>query len=183
MNSSPFPNRSGVLTMMRPTLTTASKRAARAFGQQLRQSAALSYLNTNSKRLASTTADAATIRSRFERINARLPRFLQRYTSALVGAPVTHISAFLILHELTAIVPLFGLAGFFHYTQWLPPFVSEWKWIAVGTEKFGNYFRRKGWVGPKDKAEIDEVEQRGKWTKRKDRIWNWSEGGSKLVVE
>lgn len=89
----------------------------------------------------------------------------------------------MILHELTAVVPLFGLAGFFHYTNWLPPFISEWKWIAEGVEKFGNYGRRKGWLAPKDGREIERVEEDGKWTKRKDRVWNWSEGGTRVVVE
>ncbi len=109
-------------------------------------------------------------RLRVDRINARLPRFLRRYTTPLVAAPLTHISAFLLLHELTAIVPLFGLAGFFHYTHWLPPYISEGKWVSTGVEKFGNWFRRKGWLGEKGVT-------------RRDRWWKMGEVGSRVVVE
>ncbi|KAK5759101.1 hypothetical protein LTS12_010709 [Elasticomyces elasticus] len=112
--------------------------------------------------------------SRIARIEARLPKFLHRYTTPLRNAPVSHISAFLILHELTAIVPLFGLAALFHYTNYLPPLISEGKWVAEGTEKFGRYLRRKGWIS---QADEDKAEGRsGKWFGR-------GEGGVRIVVE
>lgn len=109
-------------------------------------------------------------RSRVVRITSRLPKFLQRYATPLINAPLTHISAFLLLHELTAVVPLFGLAATFHYTQWMPPFISEGKWVSDGIEKFGNYFRKKGWLGKEGKA------RRFKW-------WGRGEGGTRIVVE
>lgn len=109
-------------------------------------------------------------RSRVVRITSRLPKFLQRYTTPLINAPLTHISAFLLLHELTAVVPLFGLAATFHYTRWMPPFISEGKWVSDGVEKFGNYFRRKGWLGEEGK------DKRYKW-------WGRGEGGTRLVIE
>lgn len=109
-------------------------------------------------------------RSRVVRITSRLPKFLQRYTTPLINAPLTHISAFLLLHELTAVVPLFGLAATFHYTRWMPPFISEGQWVSDGVEKFGNYFRRKGWLGEDEKA------KRYKW-------WGRGEGGTRLVIE
>ncbi|EGP85310.1 uncharacterized protein MYCGRDRAFT_105511 [Zymoseptoria tritici IPO323] len=87
----------------------------------------------------------ATAASKVTRIESRLPKFLRRYTEPLRNAPVSHITAFLLLHELTAVVPLFGLAGIFHWSGWMPPFVSEWKWVAVWTEKFGNWLRKKNW--------------------------------------
>ena len=108
-------------------------------------------------------------RSRVERIVSRLPRFLRQYTTPLVNAPLTHISAFLLLHELTAVIPLLGLAGIFHYTQWMPPYVSEGKWVSDGVERFGNYFRRKGWLG-------HEQASRYRW-------WGRGEGGVRIVVE
>lgn len=110
-------------------------------------------------------------RSRVERITSRLPTRLQRYTTPLLTAPLTHITAFLLLHELTAVVPLFGLAGFFHYTRWMPPFIGEGKWVADGVEKFGNWFRKKGWLGEEDR--------RG----RRARWWGRGEGGTRIVVE
>ncbi|KAF6221080.1 hypothetical protein HO133_002761 [Letharia lupina] len=109
-------------------------------------------------------------RSRIVRITSRLPKFLQGYTTPLINAPLTHISAFLLLHELTAVIPLFGLAATFHYTRWMPPFVGEGKWVSDGVEKFGNYFRKKGWLGEEGKA-------------RRYRWWGRGEGGTRIVVE
>lgn len=117
------------------------------------------------------TAEASQkTRSRIVRISSRLPKFLQDYTKPLINAPLTHISAFLLLHELTAVIPLFGLAATFHYTKWMPPFIGEGKWVSDGVEKFGNYFRKKGWLGEEGKA------KRYRW-------WGWGEGGTRIVVE
>lgn len=99
--------------------------------------------------------------SRIERILRRTPRFLRPTLSALHNAPLTHITAFLILHELTAVIPILGLAGAFHYFQWLPPFFAEGKWVVVGVEKFGNYFRRKGWIESGDKKEAMKLVEGG----------------------
>jgi len=152
---------------------------------------------------AQTTASESTSdRARIDRLNARLPRFLHSYTTPLLSAPVTHITSFLLLHELTAVVPLFGLVAFFHYTNWLPPYFAEGKWIANGVEKFGRYFRRKGWLSEVEKRETEELVKDGsrkgedgkrmKWWQRRDGKWkegkisNWwgnREGRMRLVVE
>lgn len=108
-------------------------------------------------------------RSRLARLTSRLPRFLQGYTTPLINAPITHISAFILLHELTAVVPLLGLAATFHYTKWMPPFIGEGKWVADGVEKFGRYFRKKGWLG-------EEGARRHTW-------WGRGEGGTRVIVE
>lgn len=86
-------------------------------------------------------------RSRVDRVLNRLPKFLHPWTNGLRAAPGSNVVAFLILHELTAIVPLVGLAGLFHYTNWLPRYWTEARYISDGTEKFGRYFARKGWFG------------------------------------
>lgn len=85
--------------------------------------------------------------ARINRILSRLPRFLHPYTSALRNAPVSHITSFLILHEITAIIPLIGLATAFHYAGWLPEAWVKGKWVNEGVERFGRYFGRKGWFG------------------------------------
>lgn len=43
------------------------------------------------------------------KILRHVPRFLRPYTTQFIYAPVSHVTAFLILHELTAIVPLVGI--------------------------------------------------------------------------
>lgn len=116
-------------------------------------------------RAASTQASA----SRLSRIESRLPRFLQRYTQPLRNAPISHITAFLILHELTAIVPLFGLTAIFHYADWLPPYISEGAWVKQGVDKFGKYLRKKGWLGEEEGGGV-------RWLGR-------GEGSVRIVVE
>ncbi|KAK0752195.1 hypothetical protein B0T18DRAFT_85924 [Schizothecium vesticola] len=86
---------------------------------------------------------------------------LQKYTARLRSAPLSHVAAFLILHELTAVVPLVGLFGVFHYTQLAPVgYMLEHYggYVRQGTKRFEGYFRRKGWFGfvqgeEKDKGE------------------------------
>jgi len=139
---------------------------------------------------------------RIARLNRRLPRFLRKYTSALANAPLSHITSFLILHELTAIVPLFSLAAYFHYTHWLPSWFAEGAFVLNGVERFGKYFRRKGWIrtGDKEEAEREVREAQGlekgvrqardaenalgeDGLRKVDKVWNVGEGGVRLVVE
>jgi len=105
---------------------------------------------------------------------------------------LTHITAFLLLHELTAVIPLFGLAGAFHYYRWLPPFFAEGEWVLKGVTLFGNYFRRKGWISSSDAQQARDVAEEGraeeveKRSTRKDMVGKWfnrGEGGTRLVVE
>ena len=88
--------------------------------------------------------------SRIDRITARLPRRLQKYTAGLRSAPVSHVVSFLILHEITAIVPIFALFGVFHYTNYVP---VSWMtqhfggYVQSGVARFERYFAKKGWFG------------------------------------
>jgi hypothetical protein len=126
---------------------------------------------------------------------------MRKNTSALANAPLSHITSFLILHELTAIIPLFGLAGYFHYTHWLPSWFAEGAFVLNGVERFGRYFRKKGWIrsGEAEEAEreVQEIqqekesirheditqEQEARKLRKVDKAWNVSEGGVRLVVE
>lgn len=114
------------------------------------------------------TGSGQTSASRVARFESRLPKFVQRIITPIRHAPVSHVTAFLVLHEITAVVPLLGLAAFFHYSKWLPPYISEGKWVKEGTEKFGRYLRKKGW--------IQEENRSGRW-------WGRGEGGVRIVVE
>jgi hypothetical protein len=141
--------------------------------QRMLQNAPRRQFTTRPPQLPSTS------QSRIERFNRRLPKFLHRYTNALSSAPITHITSFLILHELTAIVPLFGLAATFHYTHWLPSYFAEGTWVLQGVERFGKYFRRKGWIRGEDMGEAEHEVQ----LRRRDHAWNLSEGGARIIVE
>lgn len=103
----------------------------------------------------------AAARNRFNRLINRTPRFLKPTLTGLRDAPVSHITAFFILHEITAVVPLFGLAGAFHYWHWLPPYFAEGAWVSAGVEKFGRYARKKGWISEKDEEEVEEQTKQG----------------------
>lgn len=109
------------------------------------------------------------VRVRLQSLNRRLPGFLQRYTTPLIGAPVTHITSFLILHEITAIAPLFALVAAFHYCGWLPSFATgdtesdSDKNTAFddGVRKFGKWLRKRGWVDEEQQMEAIREEEHG----------------------
>ncbi|RYP53357.1 hypothetical protein DL769_010533 [Monosporascus sp. CRB-8-3] len=80
------------------------------------------------------------------------PRRLRPYGERLRSAPLSHVVAFLILHEITAVVPIFGLLAFFKYTGWVPTSVvlGPWaEWAQEGLRRYGAYFAKKGWFGLK----------------------------------
>lgn len=113
---------------------------------------------TSTRSAPSPSATAASSRARLSRLNARLPPFLQSYTTPLLRAPTTHITSFLLLHELTAVIPLFGFAGLFYYSGWSPDWAGEWKGVDEGVQRFTRYFRRKGWISEQDE---DDVKSQG----------------------
>ncbi|KAK2882547.1 hypothetical protein FQN49_000232 [Arthroderma sp. PD_2] len=100
------------------------------------------------RQLHSEQPSSSRTRARLQSFNNRLPKFLRSYTTPLFNAPVTHITSFLILHELTAIIPLFGLVGIFHYCGWLPSLGNSDGTSSVdeGARKFGKWLRKRGWV-------------------------------------
>lgn len=133
------------------------------------------FIRDSRRRLSSTPPHGPDpsfkkVHARFAQISARLPKFLQRYTNPLINAPLTHVISFLVMHEITAVVPLFVLFTTFHYTAWMPGFVSQGKWFNDGMQKFGNYFRKKGWLGQ------ERTTRRYKW-------WDKGEGGVRIVTE
>ena len=46
---------------------------------------------------------------------------LKRYAALFANKPVSYFTAFLILHEITAILPVGGIFWYLHATQWTPP--------------------------------------------------------------
>lgn len=99
--------------------------------------------------------------SRLRQFNDRLPAFLRSYTTPLLGAPISHVTSFLILHEMTAILPLFGLVAAFHYGNWMPNLSSETgenNAFDEGAARFGKWLRKKGWVEESDVNTVAEHE-------------------------
>ncbi|KAI1005765.1 hypothetical protein K3495_g2451 [Podosphaera aphanis] len=134
---------------------------------------------------------------RIQRLINRLPKSFRPYVSGLKSAPISHVASFLILHEITAVVPLVALGLGFHYSGWLPSTWTEGRWMTDGLKKFSAYFGRKGWFGfehviqePKITGNVDEREElRGSdhsiETEIKDIKKNWviKENGMKILVE
>ncbi|KAK3392035.1 hypothetical protein B0T20DRAFT_72192 [Sordaria brevicollis] len=125
--------------------------------------------------------------ARISRLISRLPRFLHPYLSSLRSSPTSFIVAFLILHEITAIVPGLGFFYLFHYAgdddddddkndsgngqgkgsfgRRLEAQIMSWamqdedyvRIIMGNMERFERWFRRKGYFG----FEKGEQEQKG----------------------
>lgn len=104
---------------------------------------------------SSTEAAAAAAskqQSRADRILSRLPRGMRGYAGRLRSAPLSHVVAFLVLHELTAVLPLLGLFGLFHYGGASAAPIGYMMehygaYVRDGTARFERYFTRKGWFG------------------------------------
>ncbi|KAI1214753.1 uncharacterized protein F4807DRAFT_466230 [Annulohypoxylon truncatum] len=85
-----------------------------------------------------------------DRASRFVPRRLHPYLQRLRTAPFSHVAAFLALHELTALAPLFGLAYLFHSADWVPTawVFGPWAaWAEEGLSRYMGYFRKKGWFG------------------------------------
>jgi len=131
------------------------------------------------------------VTSRADRILSRLPKSMQKYTARLKNAPVSHLVAFLILHEITAVVPLLGLFGLFHYTNFVPidyMLRHYGGYVGEGICRFERYFTRKGYFGFGN----DDVAEPGSPTQSEFpvdtqgavlRRWTSADHKSKLVVE
>ncbi|KAK7912022.1 protein family FLILHELTA [Apiospora marii] len=131
---------------------------------------------TGTTSTAAAAAEQATTdktATRLDRILTRTSRYLpERLRAPLRGfrrAPVSHVASFLVLHELTAILPLFGLTGAFYYLDIVP---VEWVfgWWAPYVQEEGTkvlrYFKKKGWFGLAagdargDKEDLEKGEER-----------------------
>ena len=169
----------------------------RSFAAIRQQSLRPNLLWTKSPKFRQTRSAAtqAAPQTRIQRLESRLPAFLRRYTTPLRTAPVSHISAFLLLHEITAIIPLFGFAAAFHYFDWLPPFIAEGGLAKSGVEKFGRYLRKKGWIVDEDgdvegaievaagERSVGEDAKKGRLGRGASKWWERGEGGVRLAVE
>lgn len=133
-------------------------------------------------------AAASKQQSRADRILSRLPRGMQGYAGRLRSAPLSHVVAFLVLHELTAVVPLLGLFGLFHYGGASAAPIGYMMehygaYVREGAARFERYFTRKGWFGfgGEEGGGIrgDDLEGDAAVMSR----WEGSDGKYRIVVE
>ncbi|KAK2030057.1 hypothetical protein LX32DRAFT_512569, partial [Colletotrichum zoysiae] len=135
------------------------------------------------------------------RLLDRVPLRFQKYTTGLRKAPLSHVIAFLVLHEITAVVPLLGLFGLFHYTDFLPLEYVSGHWAGYVRDGVGmaeRYFSRKGWfgfeagdrgtmTGEMDKSgdyETGEEARQGSGRSTQHLLERWQQDGKyKVVVE
>ena len=117
---------------------------------------------------------------------------MQKYTRRLRDAPVSHVVAFLVLHEITAVVPLLGLFGLFHYTTFVPiDYAMEHygTYVGEGARRFEKYFTRKGWFGFGREGEDGETGVVGQEVEGRDsqevvmEKWQSADSRYKVVVE
>ncbi|KAH8664193.1 hypothetical protein BX600DRAFT_294545 [Xylariales sp. PMI_506] len=100
------------------------------------------------------SGDPSSQASRLDRILQRTLRFVPRRfhntLRNLRAAPASHVVAFLVLHEVTAVAPIVGLFAFFHYRGIVPVDYVFGPWAPYIQEeafKFLRWFKRKGWFG------------------------------------
>ncbi|KAM0343606.1 hypothetical protein ACHAPU_008357 [Fusarium lateritium] len=126
--------------------------------------------------------------SRIDRITSKLPRRLQKYTGGLRNAPVSHVVSFMILHEITAIVPVLGLFGLFHYTNYVPvDYVTGHfgSYVEDGVGRFERYFKRKGWFGFRQNDEGETISSTVTThpdSKSEDAVERWQSGDGRYKV-
>ena len=116
----------------------------------------------------------------------RSPKIFKPTLRALRDAPASYIVSFAVIHELTAAVPLVMLWWSFHHYRWLPPYFAEGKWVIEGVEKFGRWFRKKGWIEDKEEARVEKETKAGRAKQVQQnvsRFWNTGEDTGRILVE
>ncbi|RPB20070.1 hypothetical protein L211DRAFT_577331 [Terfezia boudieri ATCC MYA-4762] len=119
-------------------------------------------------------------RAQHTRPYTRLPPRIQRLAAPLREAPVSHITAFLVLHEITAVLPLgclwwgihsFGVVPFRFGSPDAGGLEEEgngngvsgrvrrkWReWVKSGEARLGSYITKKGWLAGLSPAEAARV--------------------------
>jgi Hypothetical protein FLILHELTA len=92
---------------------------------------------------------------KFDKVFNRTPKFLRNWIQPIANQPLSHITSFLILHEvcpcdlltltrkITAVVPLIGLMYIFHKVQWTPSVLPA-EFLHQGVEKGTKLIRYYG---------------------------------------
>ncbi|ODQ54190.1 hypothetical protein SAICODRAFT_64937 [Saitoella complicata NRRL Y-17804] len=78
---------------------------------------------------------------------SKLPKGLRKYADRFKHQPISHIASFIILHELTAIVPLPFVFFAIHSLDLTIPTGLPLDYIDLAAQKVGNMTRTWGWEG------------------------------------
>jgi hypothetical protein len=96
----------------------------------------------------------------------------------------------MILHEITAVVPLFGLFSLFHYTNYIPiSYVTDHfgESLQGGIERYERYFKRKGLFGfgqeDNDNTPVSETTDENAHVEDAVQRWHNGEQKYKILVE
>lgn len=73
-----------------------------------------------------------------------IPRFIRPLASRFKNAPLSYVTSFLIVHEITAILPLFGLWWYFNKYDFIPPGLPDWL-IVKGMSVIDKLLETQGW--------------------------------------
>ncbi|KAI3403631.2 hypothetical protein KGF56_003558 [Candida oxycetoniae] len=85
----------------------------------------------------------------------RVPKFLHNYASQFINAPFSNLVAFIILHELTAIIPLFGIWYYLHNHPGLIPLdLPQWA-LTKGAKVLDSLLDQFNWnINSSDKIAL-----------------------------
>ncbi|KAK9456995.1 hypothetical protein V1511DRAFT_495915 [Dipodascopsis uninucleata] len=91
-------------------------------------------------------------RERAAKLVSRLPKSFQPYAAPLLQSPGSYIFTFLLLHEVTAVVPLIFLIWLFNVTEWVPPLPESL--IETGKQFFENSVDPNGVLSAEESAKM-----------------------------
>ncbi|KAI5951846.1 hypothetical protein KGF54_004921 [Candida jiufengensis] len=103
--------------------------------------------NTNSAVIDNTAPTKGVTEHDFKThpILKRVPKFLRNYASKFVNAPFSSLVAFIILHEITAIVPLIGIWYYIHqHPGFIPLDLPQWA-ISKGAKVMDSMMGKFDW--------------------------------------
>lgn len=90
----------------------------------------LGNLRTNSTNAGDKAAGEADGKD----IQRKLPKWMAKYSDRFKNNPASHVTSFLILHELTALLPLPLLFWLFHSFDWTPEGMPLYPFAGCGTK-------------------------------------------------
>lgn len=124
----PRPNASLLTPLVRPTLTP--------FPSSVSIAGSRTFLGLFKKRQPHPDDN--------DPILKHIPRFIRPMAARFKNAPVSYVTSFLLVHEITAVIPLFGLWWYFNRNDFVPPGLPDWL-IVKGMSVIDKLLESQGW--------------------------------------